>query len=463
MSATAHTVASEAAQASRVVIVGGGFGGLHAARRLAGSGQQVTLLDKRNFQLFQPLLYQVATGALTIGDIAIPHRVVLRKARNVTCLTSAVYDIDPQRKVVLHEFGEVAYDTLIVATGVKHHYFGNEHWRDVAPGLKTAEHAIEMRRKIFGAFERAELSDDPKERAELLTFVIVGGGPTGVELAGAIGELAQKTMVRDFRRIDSRSARVVLVEGAGQVLPSFHEKLRAAARRQLEALGVTVLTDTMVEDVRADGVRIRHAGRSEDLAARTVLWAAGVRASMFGEILAERTGVALDRGGRVRVAPDCTLPGYPDIYVIGDLARLTDARGREVPGLAPAAIQQGRYVADRLRRRARRADDRAFVYRDWGSMAVIGMNRAVGDLRAFRTTGLIAWFTWALVHIRALIEGSQRLRVFVQWSWKYVTRHIGDRLVTGAPVSTRALRAARLADPPEAAVSPTTCAADRLS
>lgn len=431
----------------RVVIVGGGFGGLHTAKHLAGSGYAVTLLDKRNFQLFQPLLYQVATGALTIGDIAIPQRVVLRKARNVQCLTATAYDIDPTRCVVKHEFGELAYDRLVVATGVKHHYFGNDAWRAFAPGLKTAEHAIEMRRKIFGAFERAELNDDPLAREPLLTFVIAGAGPTGVELAGAIGELAQKIMVRDFRSIDSRSARVLLVEGAADVLPSFHPKLRAAARRQLEALGVTVMTDTRVESVSAEGVWIRQGAEQGFIASRTVLWAAGVRASLFGQILAERTGVTLDRGGRVRVLPDCSLPDHPEIFVIGDLARLTDARGREVPGLAPAAIQQGRYVAGVLRRRARGSQKlKAFRYSDWGSMAVIGMNRAVGDLRAFRFAGAFAWYIWALVHIRALIDGSQRLRVFVQWSWKYFTRHIGDRLITGNPVSTQSLRARHLGD-----------------
>ncbi|MBU0790060.1 MAG: NAD(P)/FAD-dependent oxidoreductase [Polycyclovorans sp.] len=433
----------------RVVIVGGGFGGLHTAKHLSKSGYDVTLLDKRNFQLFQPLLYQVATGALTIGDIAIPQRVVLRKAANVTCLTATAYDIDPERRVVLHEYGELAYDTLVVATGVKHHYFGKDEWRAFAPGLKTAEHAIEMRRKIFGAFERAEMTDDPQLRDELLTFVIVGGGPTGVELAGAIGELAQKVMVRDFRRIDSRDARVLLVEGAPQVLPAFDEKLRVAARHHLEALGVKVMTSTMVENVDAEGVRIRSGDTVTDIRARTVLWAAGVRASLFGQVLTERLGVPLDRGGRVRVAPDCSLPGHPDIFVIGDLARLTDARGREVPGLAPAAIQQGRYVAATLKRRAnKKVALKPFYYRDLGSMAVIGMNRAVGDLRAFKVTGTFAWFLWAFVHIRALIDGSQRLRVFVQWFWKYLTRRVGDRLVTGAPTSTKTLRAERLDSPP---------------
>jgi NADH:ubiquinone reductase (H+-translocating) len=432
------------AQVHRVVIVGGGFGGLHAARHLGRSGYHVTLLDKRNFQLFQPLLYQVATGSLTVGDIAIPQRVVLRKYRNVHPLQATAYDLDPQRRLLRHEYGELAYDTLIVATGVKHHYFGREDWRERAPGLKTAEHAIEIRRRIFSAFEHAELCQDPEEQARLLTFVVVGAGPTGVELAGALGELAHKTLTRDFRNFDPRRARILLVEGAGDVLPQYPEPLRRAARRQLEALGVTVLTGTRVEDIGTDSVRTLCGERRETIAARTVLWAAGVRASLFGEILSERTGVALDRGGRVQVAPDCSLPGYPEIFVIGDLARLTDARGREVPGLAPAAIQQGRYVAAVLKRRnSRRPLLKPFRYRDLGTMAVIGMNRAVGDLRGLHVSGMLAWFIWAFVHIMALIDGAQRSRVFVQWSWKYFTRHIGDRLITGAPTRTRDLRAAR--------------------
>lgn len=429
-----------------VVIVGGGFAGLHTARHLGRSGYRVTLLDKRNFQLFQPLLYQVATGSLTIGDIAIPQRVVLRKHRNVRCLTATAYDLDPARRVLRHEHGELHYDTLIVATGVKHHYFGRDEWRAHAPGLKTSEHAIEIRRKIFGAFERAELCEDAAQREALLSFVIVGGGPTGVELAGAIGELAHKTLRGDFRAMDPRSARILLVEGAAEVLPLYPPQLRQAAQRQLESLGVTVMTGAMVEDINAEGVRIRRGEQRETLRARTVLWAAGVRASLFGEILSERTGVALDRGGRVRVQPDCSLPGHPEIFVIGDLARLTDARGREVPGLAPAAIQQGRYVAELLTRRERgRAPPKPFVYRDLGSMAVIGMNRAVGDLRVLKITGIFAWYVWAFVHILSLIDSAQRTRVFVQWSWKYFTRRSGDRLVTGAPTRTRDLRESRLA------------------
>lgn len=430
-----------------VVIVGGGFGGLHAARALGKSGCRVTLLDKRNFQLFQPLLYQVATGAIPPGDIAIPHRVVLRKYRNVTCYASTAYDLDPDARLLRHEHGELHYDTLIVATGVKHSYFGRESWREFAPGLKTVEHAIEIRRKLFQAFELAEVTDDLAERERLMTFVIVGGGPTGVELAGALGELAQKTMVKDFRRIDPRQAKILLVEGAAEVLPVYSDRLRKAARRHLEELGVTVRTGTRVEELGADFVRMRAGDQVETVATRTILWAAGVSASYFGELLAERTGALLDRGGRVTVGADCALPGRPEIFVIGDLARLKDAVGREVPGLAPAAIQQGRYVAQLLHSRLTgKPAPKPFKYRDMGSMAVIGMNKAVGDLRVMQVTGVFAWFVWAFVHVASLIDIEQRVRVFLQWAWKYCTRKEGDRLITGAPPRTRELRRSRDGD-----------------
>lgn len=417
-----------------VVIVGGGFGGLHAAKALGKAGCKVTLVDKRNFQLFQPLLYQVATGSLTTGDIAIPQRVVLRRYPNVHCYATTAYDVDPARRVLLHEFGELAYDTLIVATGVKHHYFGKDEWRAFAPGLKTVEHAIEIRRRIFNAFELAELETDETERRELMSFVIVGGGPTGVELAGAIGELANRTMVKDFRAIDPRKARILLVEGAPEILPPFPEKLRAAAKRHLEELGVEVRTKTLVEDVSAEGVRMRSGDQVESVRARTVLWAAGVRASKFGEVIAQRAGTGLDRSGRVAVRGDCSMAGHDEIFVIGDLARMTDSAGRDVPGLAPAAIQQGEYVAKVIRARlAGKAAPAPFRYKDLGTMAVIGMNRAVGDLGFMKVTGILAWFMWAFVHILALIDGAQRARVFVLWTWKYFTRKIGDRLVTGLP------------------------------
>ena len=426
-----------------VVIVGGGFGGLHAARRLGKSGYRVTLLDKRNFQLFQPLLYQVATGSLPPGDIAIPQRVVLRKFGNVRTLQSTAYDIDPKTRTLRHEHGELQYDTLIVATGVKHSYFGRNSWREFAPGLKTVEHAIEIRHKIFKAFELAELTEDAEQRRELMTFVVVGGGPTGVELAGAIGELAHKTMLKDFRSIDPREARVLLVEGAKNVLPVYVPKLQDAARHSLEKLGVSVITETRVEEIGADFVRMRRGDVVDTVRTRTVLWAAGVSASLFGQILAERTGALLDRAGRVQVAPDCSLPGHPEIFVIGDLANLTDAAGKAVPGLAQGAIQEGHYVADLLRAREKSRTLKPFKYRDLGSMAVIGMNHAVGDLGFMKVTGWFGWMIWAFVHVVSLIDAEQRVRVFIQWAWKYFTRRQGDRLITGNPTRTSELRAAR--------------------
>lgn len=429
-----------------VAIVGGGFAGLHAARQLGRSGYDVTLLDKRNFQLFQPLLYQVATGSLAPGNIAIPQRVVLRKYPKVRTITGTAYDVDPQRRILRHENGELEYDTLIVATGVKHHYFGNDQWREFAPGLKTVEHAIEIRRKLFRAFEMAEQESDPARRRALLNFVIVGGGPTGVELAGAIGELCHKTMVRDFRHIDPRDAQILLIEGAPDVLPPFAEKLRHKARKHLEALGVTVITKTLVNAVDAHGITAKGPDGELKIPSRTVLWAAGVRASHFGEVLSERTGVALDRGGRVQVEPDCSLPGHPEIFVVGDLGRLTDAKGREVPGLAPAAIQQGRYVAGVIRRRHANKPIKPFRYTDKGTMAVIGFNRAVGDLNFIKVSGISAWFLWAFVHIWSLIDGRQRVAVFTEWAWKYITRRSGDRLITGDPTKTSELRAERLRD-----------------
>ena len=438
------TDSPQASPSPHVVIVGGGFAGLHAARRFGRAGYRVTLLDKRNFHLFQPLLYQVATGSLTIGDIAYPQRSVLRKLGNVRTLNTTVFDVDPQARVVYHEHGSLQYDLLVAATGVKHNYFGNDHWREHAPGLKTAEHAIQMRRRIFRAFEHAELCEDEVARRRLLNFVVVGGGPTGVELAGALGELTRKTMVRDFRSFNSRDARVVLLEGGPDILPVYPERLRDEARRHLAALGVEVQTSAMVEDVDAQGVRVRRGDASERMEAATVLWAAGVRPSLFGEVLAEATGAPRDRGGRIQVAPDCSLPGYPEIFVIGDLAMLTDAAGRDVPGLAPSAIQQGRYIADAVKRRDAGKPMKPFRYRDWGTMAVIGVNRAVGNLRGLKTSGMLAWFLWAFVHIRALIDGEQRLRVFVNWLWKYFTRQMGDRLITGDPTHTQSLRDARL-------------------
>ena len=430
----------------RIVIVGGGFGGLFAARKLGGSGFDVTLIDKRNFHLFQPLLYQVATGILTVGDISAQQRVVLRKHRNVRTLMATVYDIDLDRRVIHHDRGETPYDTLIVATGVKHQYFGHDEWRATAPGLKTIEHALEMRHRIFRAFEMAETESDPQRRRRLLNFVVVGAGPTGVELAGALGELAHRVMVGDFRAIDSRDARIVLVEGADRVLPVYPEKLSATAQRYLEQLGVEVRTGTTVENIAAGRVQLRHGDASETLQAETILWAAGVQVSAFGRILAKRSGAQTDRGGRFIVGKDLSLPAHPEIHVVGDLAHFPLGEGRSLPGLAPVAIQQGEYVADLLKRRARGKTTKGFHYFDKGSMAIIGRYRVVGQIRGLSVKGFNAWFLWAVVHIWSLIEPGQRLSVTLHWIWRAMGK-TADRLITGNPPRTEDVLKARGIDP----------------
>lgn len=425
------SASNEDGHQEHIVIVGGGFGGLFAARALGRSGYRVTLIDKRNFHTFQPLLYQVASGMLTTGDVCTPHRVLLRRYKNVQTLIGIVQEFNPEQREIVHEYGELNYDKLIVATGVKHHYFGNERWADHAPGLKTVEHALRMRRNIFYAFERAEQEADPVRRKQWLTFVVVGAGPTGVELAGAIGELAHRTMVGDFRNFDPKDARILLIEGAGRVLPVYPEKLSHKAANMLAELGVSVHTQTLVENIDGERVSMRGPQGEYEIHADTILWAAGVRASAFGQILAKRTEAELDRGGRVRVEPNMSLPGRPEIFVIGDLAHCTDAKGKQVPGLAPAAIQQGEYVATLLKRAAKGKTTKPFVYRDQGSMAVIGRNRAVGDLNWIKVAGFPAWLLWIGVHVYSLIGGERRLRVLVQWVWRYFTRHTGDRLITG--------------------------------
>lgn len=427
----------------RVVIVGGGFGGLYAAKALGDAPVQVTLIDKRNFHLFQPLLYQVATGTVSPADISSPLRGILSKQQNTTVLLDEVVDVDPKSQCLHLQEETVPYDTLIVATGVSHHYFGNEHWADRAPGLKTVEDALEMRRRIFTAFEAAEKETDPQLRAAYLTFVIVGGGPTGVELAGAIAELAYGTLKNDFRNIDTTAAQILLLEGLDRVLPPYPAELSEEAAASLVRLGVTVQTKTLVTNIEDDVVTLRQGDTETKVFAKTVLWAAGVKASKLGKVLADRAGAELDRVGRVIVQPDLSVANHPNIFVVGDLANFAhQADGKPLPGTAAVAMQQGDYIATLVQNRVQNQPETPFVYKHLGSMAVIGQNEAVADMGFMKFSGPLAWFLWVFAHIYFLIEFDNKLIVMLQWGWNYFTRNRGARLITGnadladAPQST---------------------------
>ena len=415
----------------RVVIVGGGFGGLYAARALKRAPVQVTVVDRRNFHLFQPLLYQVATGGLSPGDIASPIRSVLSRCRNARVMLGEVVGFDPVRRQVLLSDGTVGYDTLIVAAGARHHYFGHAEWEAVAPGLKTIEDATEIRRRIFLAFEAAEREPDPERRRAWLTFVIVGAGPTGVELAGALSEIARHTLQRDFRAIDTRDAHIIVVEGADRVLPAYPPALSAKAAAALQRLGVRLHTGTVVTGVEPEAITIRRQAQDGRIATRVVLWAAGIQGSRLGAVLAETTAAPLDRAGRIVVEPDCTIAGHPEIFVIGDLGCFTHQSGAPLPGVAPVAMQQGRYVARLVEARVRGGSLPAFHYVNRGSMAVIGRHAAVAHLGRLRFNGALAWLAWLFIHLLYLVEFENRLLVLVQWAWNYVTWNRGARLITG--------------------------------
>ena len=407
----------------RVVIIGGGFGGLYTARGLKDVEADVTVIDRHNYHLFQPLLYQVATAALNPSDIAMPIRAILRRQKNVSVILGEALAIDPNQKRVQLADGEVFYDYLVLATGATHSYFDHPEWERDAPGLKTIEDALEIRRRVLLAFEAAERETDPTKQQAWLTFVIIGAGPTGVELAGALSEIARQTMVRDFRRIRSDSARVILLEGKDRVLPTYPPDLSEKARRQLEDLGVEVVTGAVVTDVSDHDVRVGE----RVIPTRTVLWGAGVQASP----LARSLGVPLDRAGRVLVEPDLTIPGHKDVFVIGDLAAVRQRDGTFVPGVAPAAIQEGQHTALNLERAIAGQPLRAFRYRDKGSLATIGRAAAVGDFGRLKLSGFLAWFAWLAIHIFFLIGFRNRFLVITQWAWAYVTHQRGARLITG--------------------------------
>lgn len=414
-----------------VVIVGGGFGGLQAARSLRNAPLQVTLIDKKNYHLFQPLLYQVATAGLSPGDISSPLRGVLRTHRNTRVLLGEVTDILPAEKLVVLANGRrIPYDTLIVATGAGHHYFGNDSWSVHAPGLKTIEDATQIRKRIFLAFEKAEWERDAAVVGSLLTFVVIGGGPTGVELAGALAEICKDTLRNDFRRIDPAASRIVLLEAAETVLPTFPDKLSRWAAKSLRKKGVTVKTGAKVKEVGEGYVVVVTGGGSERIETGTVLWGAGVRASSLGNSLAEHTGVRLDRWGRVPVRGDLSLEGRSEIFVIGDLASCRDSSGEPLPGIAPVALQQGSYLARLLRRRLQGKSLPPFRYRDRGIMATIGRASAVAVLGRLRFTGYLAWLLWLFVHLLFLIEFQNRFLVLVQWAWNYFTFNRSARLIT---------------------------------
>ncbi len=407
----------------RIVIVGAGFGGLSAAKALAGKPFDVTVIDRHNYHLFQPLLYQVATASLSPAEIASPIRAILQRAQNVNVMLGKVSGIDLERREVLAEGRRIPYDSLVLATGAQHAYFGHGDWAAFAPGLKTIDDATYIRRRILLAFEKAETETDPAERARLLNFVIVGGGPTGVEMAGAIAELANRALAEDFRSIDPRSARIILVEAAPRLLTPFDPPLSEAARTSLEQLGVEVRLGTPVTALDAAGVAVG----TERIEARTVIWGAGVIASPAGHWL----GADTDRAGRVKVAPDLSVPGHPDIFVIGDTAAINDANGNPLPGVAPVAKQQGNYIAALLIARRNGKTVAPFRYRDLGSLATIGRKRAVIQMGRFKMKGFFAWLLWCVAHIYYLIGFRNRFVVAISWLWNYITFQRATRLITG--------------------------------
>jgi NADH:ubiquinone reductase (H+-translocating) len=418
----------------KVVIIGGGFGGLSAAQHLNSNLVDVTLIDRRNYHLFQPLLYQVATGSLSAGEVASPLRSVLSRQKNTRVWLGTVVDIDPDSKrVFLADGAIVPYDSLIVAAGSQTSYFGHNEWQEWAPGMKSVEEATAIRHKILYAFEVAERLSDPVQRRSWLTFVVVGAGPTGVELSGAIAEIARQTLKNDFRSIHPEEAQIILLDGAPRVLMPFPEDLAEKASRSLAKLGVEVRCGAMVKDLDKEGLTIDSGGRTDSIAAKTVIWGGGITASPLGKILASHTKAETDRGGRVKVNPDLTIPNYPDIYVIGDLASATDRKGKPLPGLAQVAMQGGTYAAKTILRRLKNQPELPpFHYFDKGTLAVIGRAAAVADVFGLHVSGYLAWLIWAFIHITYLVSFQSRILVFIQWAIQDLTFSRGARLITGS-------------------------------
>ena len=417
----------------RVVIIGGGFGGLSAARALKGAPVDVTLIDRRNYHLFQPLLYQVATGSLSPGQIAAPIRGVLSRQKNTRVLLGEVVDIDPSAKrVILADGAVIDYDSLIVAAGSETSYYGHDGWRESAPGMKSIEEATNIRHKILYAFEVAERLTDPAERHAWLRFVIVGGGATGVELAGAIAEIARQTLKNDFRSIRPEDAEIIVIDGAPRILMTFPEDLARKAADALARLGVQVKTGVVVKDVDREGLTVESHGATDRLPSRTVIWAGGVTAPLLARALAHRAKAETDRGGRIKVDPDLTVPGFPDLYVVGDLALASNPSGKPLPGVAQVAMQGGAYAAKSIVRKIEgRKPVPPFKYFDKGELAVIGRASAVANVFGVHLSGFIAWLVWAFVHLTYIVQHRSRLTVFVDWAIEYLTFNRGARLITG--------------------------------
>ncbi len=420
----------------RILILGGGFGGLVAAQTLKRADAQVTLIDKRNFHLFQPLLYQIATGSLSPGQIAAPLRSVLRRQKNTEVLLGEAVDLDPVAKqVALRDGATFSYDSLIIATGSETSYYGKNQWREAAPSLKTVEEATAIRHKLLYAFERAERAPTDDEARSWLTFVIVGAGATGLELAGALAEIARQTLRHDFRRIRPQEARILLVEGGPRVLPAYPPDLSTKAEKLVAHLGVEVLKDTFVTSIDSDGICFKHGATAGSLAAKSVLWTGGVDATDFGRRIAQRTHAETDRAGKIKVLPDLTVPNFPDIFIVGDLAHVTNKDGTPVPGVAQPAIQEGRYAAKVLLARfAGKPAPSPFRYFNKGDMAVIGRAAAVANIFGVHVSGFFAWFVWLFIHLMYIVEFQSRVQVFIQWGFEYLTFSRGARLITGSAV-----------------------------